>query len=140
VRPAIAVSLAVALAACASTAEEPAAGSPQTSVAAKAETTELNPVGVYDFSTVVESSQVTGTFEITRRDDGGYTGRILSTMFPEIPITRVTVDGNRLLLAASMEGQRIMMELTFTGDTFTGGWALGDGSLGGAISGKRKAG
>ena len=139
-RPAIAISLAVALAACASTAEEPAAGSPQAQVAAKAETPELNPVGAYDFSTVVESSQVTGTIEITRRDDGSYTGRIFSTMFPEIPITRASVEGNRLLLAASMEGQQIVMELTFTGDTFTGGWSLGDGSMGGAISGKRKAG
>ena len=139
-RAAIAASLAVALGACASTSEEPAGATPQAQVEAEAQKSGIDPVGVFEFSTVVDSSPLTGTFEITRRTDGAYTGRILSTMFPEIPITRVTVEGNRMLLAASMDGQQIVMELNFTGDSFTGGWSLGDGSMGGALSGKRKTG
>lgn len=129
--------VALVAAACASASPETAPSQSQ-SAAAQAQKAALDPAGTFEYTTVVESSQVTGTFEITRKDDGSYTGRILSSAFPEIPISRVTVDGSKLILAASMDGQSLLMELTFSGDTFTGGWSFADGSVGGSINGKRK--
>ena len=130
--------VALVTSACASSSPEPAGTPEPSAVPAQAQKAAFDPVGTYDYTTVVDASQVSGTFEIARKDDGGYTGRILSTMFPEIPISRVTVDGNKLILAASMDGQPLMMELNFTGDTFTGSWSFGDGSVAGSMSGRKQ--
>lgn len=135
--------LALVATACASAAPEPAATpgiqAAQSATAVQPKSATVDPAGIFEYSTTVDGTQMAGTFEINRRDDGSYSGRILSPMFPAIPITRVSVEGTNLIIGASMDGQALTMNLNFTGDRFAGTWSFGDGSAGGNVSGKRKA-
>jgi len=98
----------------------------------------LDPVGTYEFQTSVEGQPLTGTIHITGAP-GSYTGRIVTGMFPEMPIRSVSVAGQQLLLSAQApDGQIVEIRLNFTGPTFTGAWTLGDQS--GAIAGRRVSG
>jgi len=141
-RQVILSAVALVLSACAGSqqpAATPATQPPQTPTAAQPQKSALDPVGTFDFTTNVQGTDVAGSFEIVRKDDGSYGGRILTAAFPEIPITRVTVEASKLIVGGSVDGQALIMELTFSGDSFTGGWSVGDGSVGGQITGKRKA-
>jgi hypothetical protein len=106
--------------------------------AAQAQSKPFDAVGDFEYTTTVNGQTVTGVISITKKDDA-LTGKILSDMMPEIPITGVTVENNKITIAAVVpdaEGP-LTIVLTFEDDNkFSGTWSLaGDG---GAMAGKRK--
>lgn len=120
--------LALALAACASQPEVAPTPAPQPVVAA------LVPAGSYEFETSVQGQPVTGTMTITAAS-GGYGGRIATSMFPDIPVTGATVDGQSMIVQGNMEGGELLLKLKFDGAKFTGTWELG--TDGGDIIGRK---
>ncbi|HEX7091035.1 MAG TPA: hypothetical protein VF192_12915 [Longimicrobiales bacterium] len=94
----------------------------------------LDPVGNYEFTTSVDGQPIGGTFDIAGTP-GAYTGTIRVQGMDPIPITSVTVQGQALRIAALLDGQPVAIDLSFTGDRFTGAWSAGE--LGGAVSGRR---
>lgn len=94
----------------------------------------LNPVGTYEFSTAVDGQPFGGTMEITGTP-GSYSGWIRGDGIPPIPITSVTVQGQSMRIAASLDGTPVAIDLTFNGTQFTGNWSAGE--MGGALSGRK---
>ncbi len=94
----------------------------------------LDPVGTYQFSTAIDGQPFGGTMEITGTP-GAYSGWIRGEGIPPIPITSVTVQGQSMRIAASLDGTRVAIDLDFDGTQFTGSWSAGE--LGGALSGQK---
>lgn len=114
--------LLLALAACSSNPEP--APTPQPVVQTPA-SPPLTPAGNYEFSTVVEGQTITGTMQITGTP-GAYSGRILTNMFPEIPVVGATVEGRKVIVKASMPDGELTINMNFgEGLNFTGNWELG---------------
>jgi len=124
---AIALALTFALCACSSA---PRANTP-------ARPAPLDPVGMFDFSTTADGTDVTGTITVTRTDMG-YSGAINTSVTEPLPISGIEVEGNSMHVLAHMPDDTVTMTLTFTGDDFTGNWSLGSGQMSGAITGKRR--
>lgn len=117
------------LAACAPAATPPADPAPAPAAAGA-----LNPVGVFQFTADGDEGEtVTGTIEVTGQP-GAYGGRIRAHD-DEIPITSVSVDGQQMVVNAETPGGTMTLVVTFTGDTFLGGWSLRGDS--GEIRGQR---
>jgi hypothetical protein len=95
----------------------------------------LDPVGSYEFATVVDGQTVNGTVNITGTP-GAYTGKILTSMFPEIPIHGAVVEGQGMIVRARMPDGELTLNMKFTDANFVGRWDLG-GVQGGDISGKK---
>jgi hypothetical protein len=112
---------AVALAACASAPAAPRA---------------VDPVGAFDFTTSMEGTEVTGTIEIQRADGGGYTGTLSTNVTEPIPLSSVTVDGQKLTVIADAPDGPVTMVLTFVGNDFTGNWTYT--TLAGTATGRRR--
>ena len=124
--------IALVIAACASSQPEPVvtpAPTPQPVVAVV-----LDPAGSYEFATAVDGQIVSGTMSITGAS-GDYKGRILSNLFPEIPITSAAVEGQNMIIRGNMPDGELTLNLKFDGPNFTGNWALGGQS--GEFSGKK---
>lgn len=125
------------LGACAST--QPSAQSttaPTQPAAAQQSTAVVDPVGVYDFTTVVDGQNVTGTLHIEGAA-GNYKGRIVTAVFPEIPIVGASVEKNVVIARGSMPDGELTLRMTMEGPTdFKGSWALGGG--GGEVTGKKR--
>lgn len=84
----------------------------------------LEPAGSYEFSTIVDGNTITGTMEITGTA-GAYTGKILTSAFPEIPIVGAVVDGDAINLKATMPDGELSIHMVFAGGPdFKGNWAL----------------
>ena len=137
-RSLIVVSAAVVLTACASggpgaaAAPAPVMAAPAPLVPAKP--APVNPVGTFEFSTEVNGSPMKGTFSVAG-SPGVYTGKMVSDVLPEMPITSVTVDGQTIKLVADTPNGAVVVNLAFNGVMFTGNWELGGQS--GAMTGKR---
>jgi len=86
---------------------------------------DLDPVGRYEYTTVVGGQPTTGTFQVSG-SPGAYTGRIESTAFPPLQIVRVSTAGRQLTLVAQAPQGEVTVVLDFTGDEFTGRWSLGN--------------
>jgi hypothetical protein len=85
----------------------------------------LDPVGVYSFSTIYQGGPMTGRIVI-RGAPGSYTGMVEPAGGPPpTQIYSVTVEGQKLLILADAGGEDLMLEMTFTGDRYTGSWMLG---------------
>ena len=135
----LAATLSLGLAACATantgTPEVAApATTTMTTTAATTRSTALNPVGEYEFATQVNGEAVTGTIEITGTP-GAYGGRIVTLKFSEFTVRSASAAGQELTVVAETPNGNVTFRMTFTGDTFTGGWTLGGDT--GAISGRR---
>jgi hypothetical protein len=129
----------VLVAACASSTPQPPAQATTTPAQpdAKMSTTAvIDPVGAYEFSTVVDGQTVTGTMHV-EGGPGNYKGRIVTSVFPEIPIVGANVESNVVILRGSMPDGELTMRLTMEGQNFKGNWMLGGGS--GEITGKKLA-
>jgi hypothetical protein len=112
------------LAACAPAAT-PAA--PSGGPAPAAATAALNPLGMYQFATEVESETVTGSIEVTGVP-GAYGGYVRSPA-GEFPISGVTVTGQQMVVKAETPGGELTIAMNFTGSAYTGRWAM-DGDMG----------
>lgn len=94
----------------------------------------LNPVGVFNFRTMVGGGEVTGAVEVTGTA-GAYGGRIRTSITPDIPITGVRVSGQEMIVTGNTPDGPLSINMTFTGNSFTGSWALSGDS--GSLSGQR---
>jgi hypothetical protein len=104
---------------------------------------DLDPLGIYDFTTVVQGEQITGSFRI-ERTEGEYRGSLMASGLPAMSILRVTVDGQWLTIQSNTGTNPLELELAFVGDTFTGEWKIHtvDGTVedSGTIAGRRRTG
>jgi PBP1b-binding outer membrane lipoprotein LpoB len=128
---------AVLMAGCASNAQQPpatATTAPTQPAATQQSTAIVDPVGSYEFSTVVDGQTVTGTMHV-EGTPGNYKGRIITSVFPEIPIVGASVESNTVILRGSMPDGELVIRMAMEGQNFKGNWALGGGS--GEISGKK---
>ena len=122
------------LAAACTPAAPPADPKPSGTTTAPAATAALNPVGVFNFRTTVNGGEVTGVVEVTGTE-GAYGGRIRTSITPDLPITGVRVMGQEMIVTGNTPDGPLSINMTFTGNSFTGSWALaGDG---GSLSGQR---
>lgn len=103
-------------------------------VAAKPSKAAVNPVGQFEFNTEVNGSPMKGNLRIAGTT-GGWTGSMTSDITPELPITSIAVDGQTMKLVMDTPNGAATINLSFTGDTFTGNWELGGAS--GPLTGKR---
>jgi hypothetical protein len=132
-KPILAAAIALSLAACAAgTAGE--ASTPAGGPAAGAQAAAVNPVGTFEFTTMVNGASVNGTLEVMG-SPGAYTGRLRTSILPEMPVSSASVSGQEMTVLADAPDGTVTIRMTFTGDTFTGSWALGGD--GGALSGRR---
>jgi len=97
---------------------------------------QLDPVGVYSFSTTVEGAPLLGRVVI-RGEPGSYTGMIEPAEGPVGPleIYAVTVEGQKLTAYADSGGDDVILILEFTGNAYKGTWT--SGFDGGEITGER---
>lgn len=117
------------LGACAS-APEPAPPAP----AALEQPTEVDPVGTYTFSTTVQGMAVDGQMRIGG-SRGSWGGSIYSDVTGEMPISRVTVDGQQVVVLADTPDGPVRIRMMFNGESFSGDWVLG--ADGGTLRGRR---
>ena len=130
------------LAACSSTQQEVAqAPQPAQPVTQRVEApvtppAAMNAAGEYEFTTMVNGQSVSGTMLIVKTGEN-YSGKILTDVVPEIPLSKVVVAGNKVTLSGTMsDGGTIEMIMNFVGNDFTGTWSYGGD--GGDMKGKRK--
>lgn len=114
------------LAACASTGGQVAS-----------EPADVDPVGSYTLTTVIQGTPVDGQMRI-RGEPGSYTGAAYTAMTGELTFSSVSVDGNQIYLTAETPDGTVDIQIMLDGDTFTGTWTLG--ADGGAVSGRRVSG
>jgi hypothetical protein len=96
----------------------------------------LNPVGTFDFTAIgPDGSASNGNFTITGTP-GNYKGRVERDGVGGTDLTRITVDGQTMILVATIPEGEVTLTLNFTGNDFTGKWAIETAE--GAISGKRR--
>jgi hypothetical protein len=126
--------LMVGLAACAS--KEPVVSvTPPRPPAMEVAPLNVDPVGNYEFVTTVQEQQVTGTMTVTG-SAGSYTGKILTSMFPEMPVLGATVNGQNMIVKTQSPDGEILLHFKFEGNAFTGHWEF-NGQPGGTVSGKK---
>lgn len=90
--------------------------------------TAFDPVGMYDFTTQVNGEAVAGTLQISRNSAGGYGGSLNAAGMPPATIQSVTVSGQTMTLVADVGGQSVTMNLTMSGNTFSGSWTGAGGA------------
>lgn len=132
----LAATVALALGACATAAPAPS-GSPAgttTAPASASASAAIDPVGAYEFTAQVNGQAVTGTMEISGTP-GAYTGRVVTSRFPEFPLRSASAAGQELTVVAQTPNGDVTFRMMFTGADFTGGWTLAGDS--GPLSGRR---
>ncbi len=95
---------------------------------------EMDPVGSYTLTTVIQGSPVSGQMRIAG-EPGAYIGAVYTGLTGELPITSVSVDGSQLFITAETPDGPVDVRITFDGDSFSGTWMLGPET--GAIQGRR---
>ena len=96
----------------------------------------MNAVGTYDYTAVApDGSALPGSFTITG-SPGAYSGTIDREGMGGTALTSVVVEGQTMALTANIPEGAVVLTLYFTGNDFTGTWALQD--AGGAITGRKR--
>jgi hypothetical protein len=123
-------------AACASTPQPPAATATAADqpAATRQTTAAVDPVGSYEFATSVDGQPLTGKIHI-EGTPANYKGRIVTSMFPDIPITRASAEANVIYATATMPDGDVVIRMFMDGMNFTGSWTLGTET--GELSGKK---
>lgn len=100
----------------------------------------VDPVGVYDFTTLIDGNTVAGVLTLRRNADGGLSATVSTPVTGDIPINSVIQTDNTLHMRANMGGEALRMTVT-VGETgiLTGGWMLSSGA-GGGVDGTRRDG
>ena len=94
----------------------------------------VDPVGTYEFSTIIDGQTLTGTVHIEGAPLN-YRGRVVTKVFPDMPITSVSVAANVISFVASMGGDDVLVRMVMDGSNFQGSWQAGPDS--GDISGRK---
>jgi hypothetical protein len=125
----------VALAAAVPTNTAAAQGSsekPATAPAAK----DIDPVGSYQLSNLVQGNPITSSVTITKKTDGTLGGTLSTEAYGVFEFTSVKVSGKTISIAfAAPDGSGVSMTLTLEGDQVTGEWSMG--SDGSKVTGKK---
>lgn len=95
----------------------------------------VDPVGSYEFVTTVQGQEVKGSMNVTGTP-GAYTGTILTSMFPEMPVLGATVAGQAMIVKTTTSDGEILLHFKFEGANFTGHWEF-NGQPGGDFTGKK---
>lgn len=98
---------------------------------------QVDPVGAFDFTTTVEGTPVTGTITITR-NGSEYGGSVSTNVTESMPISTVMVEGQSVQVTGSTPDGPVTISMTFTGETFTGNWSYA--GMTGSLTGRRRAG
>ncbi|MFN2400213.1 MAG: hypothetical protein ABR543_16485 [Gemmatimonadaceae bacterium] len=122
------------VAACAQSPQQVETPSPAPAVTPAA-VTAIDPVGVYDFTTMVDGQELSATMYITG-SPGAYAGRIETPDQPHIELTSVTVSGNTMTVLGQGGENRLISTWVLQGDVLSGTWTFGD--LSGEARGKKR--
>lgn len=95
----------------------------------------VDPVGNYNFTSEVSGRSFAGVIRVARGQGGAYTGTISTPMTGSMPVQAVDVQGARMVVTARGQQGNAVMNLDFTGETFTGSWTYA--TAGGTLSGRR---
>lgn len=96
----------------------------------------MNPVGTFDFIAITpDGSPSNGSFTIAG-SPGAYTGTIERPGMGGSGLSSIAVEGQTMTISADIPDGAVVLTLNFTGNDFTGKWALQGAE--GAISGKRR--
>lgn len=97
----------------------------------------VDPVGTFDYSTVFQGQDATGTISVTS-SDGKYGGQITMSLVEQpMPISAVKVEENRVTIESEAPDGSVQIVLQFAGNDFTGEWHYA--GMTGALKGKRRA-
>ncbi len=94
----------------------------------------LDPVGAFSAATEVNGAPISGKLTIVKTATG-YGGRFVSDAFPEMPVSKVIVNGQTLTVDLETPNGTASVTMVFTGSDYTGQWDLGGQS--GSMKGKR---
>lgn len=99
-------------------------------------TTEIDPVGTYDLTIVVQGTAMGSTVKIEKKADATLGGSVATQAYGTFPIEAVKVSGRTMTISlSSQDGSPISISLTLEGDQVTGEWSMAnDGSK---ITGKK---
>jgi hypothetical protein len=99
-------------------------------------TKNIDPVGTYTVYLTAGGNAMTTTTRIDKNADGTYTGTVNGDGIPPLPVTSVTVTGNKVRLSITApDGGEAIIEMVVKGDDITGQWSMAnDGST---ITGKK---
>ena len=117
--------------------DKPPAPAPATPAAAAVDTTkDIDPVGTYTVYLTAQGNAMTTTTRIDKKDGGGYTGSITADGIPPLPVTSVSVTGNKVKMTLTApDGSEAWIEMMVNGEDLTGSWGMAnDGSK---ITGKK---
>ena len=107
---------------------------------AVAQSGDIDPVGIYEFTTVTNDQTFTGTVTISKTETGW--SALLespSGQLPPLTTTSVKVDGKDVTITIPFgDVGEVLVELTFEGDDLIGHWTFGMES--GDLTGKRISG
>jgi hypothetical protein len=94
------------------------------------------PAGKWSVALIAQGQALEFVMDLRHAGGDQYTGTVSSQMFPPMGINKATLAGNRMkVFVTAPTGDEASFDLVFSGDTFTGDWAMpGDGSR---VSGKR---
>ena len=99
-------------------------------------TTEIDPVGTYDLTIVVQGTAMGSTVKIEKKADATLGGSVATQAYGTFPIEAVKVSGRTMTISlSSQDGSPISISLPLEGDQVTGEWSMAnDGSK---ITGKK---
>jgi len=110
--------------------DKPASPAPAPKDTPKDTTKDIDPVGTYTIYLTAQGNAMTTVTRIDKKAEGGYTGTVNGDGIPPLPVTSVTVTGNKVKLTITApDGSEAVIELWVTGDDITGQWSMpNDGS------------
>jgi hypothetical protein len=124
------LALALTMTACAAPTQQAAVAPPEPA---------FDPVGVYDFTTQAEGDVINGTITIRRDEEGRLTALISTPVTGSLSVQNATLEGRRMDMRSSVDGQPLLMRIDFVDDRITGGWELGTG-MSGSLTGRKRGG
>lgn len=130
------VALAAALLVVASACSKSSGGGATVAAAPAPAVVAAQPAGKWNVALIAQGQALEFVMDLRHAGGDQYTGTVSSQMFPPMNINRATLTGNRMkVFVTAPTGDEASFDIVFTGDTFTGDWAMpGDGSR---VSGKR---
>lgn len=114
---------------------QPAPAAAPAAAPAPAAAAALNPVGKFEFTSMLSGRPLEATVEVTG-GPGAYAGQIVSNASPPIAISNVTVNGQEIVVTGQLPDGTLTIHMNFTdAQSFTGNWSLN--GQGAPLSGHR---
>lgn len=87
----------------------------------------FDPVGSYTYSADLDGQILRGTMTVQQGEDG-YTGSVMSDMFPPLPVLSVEVEEQTITITVAGPEGYLTIAGTIAGTTIEGTWAMGEGT------------